>query len=346
MIAQYDFNELAAKQGFNVRETEKTCRISDILRSISEVGFLRNRLSLYGGTALNFIYTSRTLRLSVDLDFNYRHMDTKDWGQIRTEIDQRIKDLLYKQGYNDSDITIDPSYPLSRITTQYTNTYETRDNFKIETGYMRRIPILKADTKASFKHIGTHESLTVQTPIKEELFANKWCTMLDRRTSRDLFDVYQISKMVFDHTVFRKCAIIESLMQEKQKLLKINVKQVINQIPIDTRLKNLLQTEEISIYDFREIKEQTTNFSKEIITSLTTNETKAIDQFHDRQTFNPNLIDENSILNKRIAEHPAILRTLQKLKQKQNEPRERKDGFGILKGMDPFTAEDDLDTHN
>jgi hypothetical protein len=94
------------------------------------------------------------------------------------------------------------------------------------------------------------------------------------------------------------------------------------------------------------MKEQTTNFSKEIITNLTANETKAIDQFYDRQTFNPNLIDENSILNKRIAEHPAILRTLQKIKQKQNEPRERKDGFGILKGMDPFTAEDDLDTHD
>jgi hypothetical protein len=196
---------------------------------------------------------------------------------------------------------------------------------------MHRIPTLKADTTATFKHIATQETFQVQTPFKEELFASKWCAMLDRKTSRDLFDIYQMSKMAFDHTVFRKCAIIESLMQEKQKLHKINVKQVINQIPIGTRLKNLLQTEEISIYDFREIKEQTTNFSKEIITSLTANETKAIDQFYDRQTFNPNLIDENSILNKRIAEHPAVLRTLQKLKQKQNEPRERKDGFNTLK---------------
>lgn len=344
MNVQYDLSDLAAKYGFNVREIEKTCRVANILRDISQVDFLRNRLSLYGGTALNFIYTPQMLRLSVDLDFNYRHTDTKDWGQVRTEIDQRIKDLLHKQEYNDSDITIDPSYPLSRITAQYTNTYGTRDNFKIETGYMRRIPILKTDTTATFKHIGTNETFTIQTPTKEELFANKWCTLLFRKTSRDLFDVYQISKIAFNHTIFRKCALIESLMQEKQKLHKINIKQALNQIPIDTSLRNLLQTERIPTYDFKEIKAQTINFSNEIITSITTNEAKAIDQFFDKLILDPTLIDENGILNERIAEHPAILRALQKLKQRQERHCEGKDGFGILKGIKRFTAEDELDT--
>jgi len=84
VASQYDFSELAAKYGFNIREVEKTCRVADVLKDISNIGFLTTRLSLYGGTALNVIYTSRTLRLSVDLDFNYRHKGTKDWGQVRT----------------------------------------------------------------------------------------------------------------------------------------------------------------------------------------------------------------------------------------------------------------------
>ena len=111
MKRQYDLNELALKHGFNLREIEKVCRISDLLEDISAVKFLRDRLCLYGGTALTFIYSDRILRLSVDLDLNYRHLNTEDWGKVRDEIDRRIKDLLYRQGYERSDIAISPATP-------------------------------------------------------------------------------------------------------------------------------------------------------------------------------------------------------------------------------------------
>lgn len=96
MKRQYNFNELARKYGFNVREIEKVCRISDLLEDISAVKFLKDHLSLYGGTALTFIYSHEILRLSTDLDLNYRHLDTRDWGEVRNEIDERIKDLPHK----------------------------------------------------------------------------------------------------------------------------------------------------------------------------------------------------------------------------------------------------------
>lgn len=342
MAAQYNFTELAVKHGFNIRETEKACRISDILGSISEVGFLQSRLCLHGGTALNFIYTPQTLRLSVDLDFNYRHEGTKDWGQVRTEIDQRILDLLYKHEYTKPDVTIDPSYPLSRITVQYTNSLGAKDNFKIETGYMRRTPILRTDTKATFRHIATQETFQVHVPAKEELFASKWFTMLSRTTSRDLFDVHQISKLAFNHIVFRKCAIIESFTQEEQKLYQINAKRAINSILIDTGLRSLLQTEQTTQYDFQQMKKRITGFSEKTIANLTKNEIKAIDQFYDAHQFEPHLVDQNGILNDKIREHPAILWTLQKLGQAKN----KKDGFGAFKRIKPFAAEDELDTHD
>jgi hypothetical protein len=39
-------------------------------------------LSLYGGTALTFIHSKEMLRLSIDMDLNYRHKDTGDWGSV------------------------------------------------------------------------------------------------------------------------------------------------------------------------------------------------------------------------------------------------------------------------
>ena len=306
MKREYNFEELARRHGFNVREIEKVCRISDLLEDISAVKFLKDRLSLYGGTALTFIYSKEILRLSIDLDLNYRHLDKKDWGEVRSEIDERIKALLYRQEYKESDLAISPSYPLARITVQYTNTQGLKDNYNIEIGYMRRYPILKTDTLANFKHIGTQENFPTKTPMKEELLANKWCALLYRKTPRDLFDVYQTTKMGMNPTIFRKSAIIDSLMRGRPKLQDIKIEETINKIPIDSSLRNLLHAERFSRFDFNEMTRQTIKFSKSIIASLTKNEIKAIDQFYELKIFEPELIDKKGILHEKTKEHPSI----------------------------------------
>ena len=306
MKREYNFEELARRCGFNVREIEKVCRISDLLEDISAVRFLKDRLSLYGGTALTFIYSREILRLSIDLDLNYRHLDKKDWGEVRREIDERIKDLLYRQGYRQSDLAISPSYPLARITVHYTNTQGLGENYDIEIGYMRRYPILKADTLADFKHVGTEETFPIKTPMKEELFANKWCALLYRRTPRDLFDVYQITKMDMNPTVFRKCAVVDSLMRGRPKLQDIKIDETLGKIPIDSSLRNLLQAERFSRFDFDEMRRQTIEFSKLMIANLTKDEVKAINQFYELKTFESKLIDEKGIFHEKIEDHPSI----------------------------------------
>jgi predicted nucleotidyltransferase component of viral defense system len=307
----YDLETFARTHGFNIREIEKVCRISDLLEDFSAVKFLSDHLALYGGTALTFIYSPEILRLSIDLDLNYRHLNTKDWGETRSEIDKKIKEVLYRQGYKKSDIAINSSYPLARFTVKYTNTMGNQDGFKIEVGYMRRTPILKTDTLADFKHIGTQETFKIKTPTKEELFANKWCTLLYRKTPRDLFDTYQITKMKFDHETFRKCAIIDSLTRKKPKLYEIDPK-IISEIPIDSSLKNLLQTEKFSNFDFNIMTKQVTEFTETQLKNLKSNEIKAINQFFDHKDFRPDLIDETGIFHEKIKEYPAILRALQK----------------------------------
>ena len=196
---------------------------------------------------------------------------------------------------------------------QYTNNLGLKDNFTIEIGYMRRYPILKTDTTAAFKHIGTQENFPVRTPTKEELFANKLCVLLYRKTSRDLFDVYQITKMKMDLTVFRKCAIVDSLMRGNPKLYEINIEKTINEIPIDSSLKNLLQTEKLSKFDFTQMTKQTIKFSKSVIAMLTQNEIRAIDKFFKFKTFEPDLIDKKRLFHEKIREHPAILWALTNL---------------------------------
>jgi len=310
MKRKYDLEALVRQYGFSIKETEKVCRISDLLEDMFAVRFLADRLSLYGGTALTFIHSSEILRLSIDLDFNYRHIDAADWGEVRKEIDQKLKALIYRQEYNKADVAINASYPLTRFTVHYMNTTGSEDNFKIEIGYLRRTPILKNDTLADFKHIGTQETFKTKTPAKEELFANKWCTLLYRRTPRDLFDTYQITKNKFNLDTFHKCAIIDSLTHKKPKIHEINPTSI-SQIPIDSSLKNLLQTEKLPKYNFPQIKKEVTEFTATHLTRITKSEIEAINQFYDQKRFKPNLIDNTGLLHEKITEYPAVLRTLQ-----------------------------------
>jgi predicted nucleotidyltransferase component of viral defense system len=316
MKREYDFHALALRYGFNTKDMEKACRISDLLEDISAVKFLSERLSLYGGTALTFIHSKEIPRLSIDLDLNYRHKDNGDWGQVREEIDTRLKDLLYRQGYNKANIAINASYPLARFTVKYLNASDSEDHFKIEIGYMRRTPILKTDAQAEFKHVGTQETFKATTPQREELFANKWCAMLYRKTARDVFDIYRIADMKFDPDTFRKCAIIDSLTRELPKLYEINP-ETIKEIPLNSTLRNLLQTERLPEFDFSKIAQRVTQFTNGQLQKLTNNEKNMIDQFRDKRIFAPELINPKGIFHTKIAEYPAVLWTLERLKKEK-----------------------------
>jgi len=309
----YDYRYLLSKHPYDPTQLEKVCRISDTLERITQIPFLRERLSLYGGTALNFIHFKEIQRLSVDIDFNYRHQgEQTDWGEIRVEIDENIKQILTSQGYKDQDIKIDPSYPLCRFTVKYTNHQNTSDSFKIETGYMKRIPILANDAYLDFNHIGKETKFKVKTPRHEEIYANKIVTMLDRATPRDLYDVASISETNIDLDTLRKCTIIESLMSLKQPITKINTQKIIERIPYDERIRAV--SKHTSKPDIKETRQKAATYTNKITETLTEKEKQYIKIFYEERQLKPELL-ETSKIHPDIQRHPGILRALELLSQ-------------------------------
>ena len=300
----YNYDEMPEMTVFHQVEIEKVCRISTMLEKMMDVSFLKERLSLIGGTAINFIYTKPLARLSVDLDFNYHHIDEDDWGEVRTRIDQVIKQILHTQGYANADIKIDSSYPLGRMVVQYSTSVGNIDSFQIEIGYMRRFPLLRSDTLADYNHICRDDKFKVKTPLKEELFANKWCTFLKRRTARDLYDVYTIAKQDFDIDVFRKCAVVESILMGKPKLTEIDINDLIQKSLYSNNLTRMVNLE--NNLDYQTIKKEVLDFTQMITDQLKENEIKMIETFYTQGNFNPDLIDDDGIFNKKLKDHPII----------------------------------------
>ena len=302
--------------GFNPRLIEKIYRISDILQKIYTTEYTKKRLSLYGGTALNFLHFKDIPRFSIDIDFNYRDQQQNDWAQERNEIDTIIKKILHDLHYNDDNIAIQPSYPLTRFDVGYKTEDDGKDSLKIEIGYMRRIPVLPSDVFLAFAHLRTGDEFLIQTPQREELFGNKFCTFLYRygeentASSRDLFDLYTISKMKLNTTLFDVAMVIDSLMRKEPRLYNRNPDTIIKNVMIDDQLKNLIRNRHVPA----DIKEKTQIFLAKHLDNSKKKYKTIIDTFFDDHRFEPTLVKHYNLLNIHITEHPSILWNLKQLK--------------------------------
>lgn len=135
--------------------------------------------------------------------------------------------------------------------------------------------------------------------------------MLSRGNGRDLFDVYQITGLEIDADIFRKCVVIESLMGVNRKLYEMDTDSIINSIPIDDRLMNLLRKRKIP----PDINSKVATFAVKNIQQLSLNEKELINNFYDKKTFTPELIGKE-VFHPCIGEHPGIKWALQNLSKK------------------------------
>ncbi|UCE36019.1 MAG: nucleotidyl transferase AbiEii/AbiGii toxin family protein [Thermoplasmata archaeon] len=283
--------------------SEKIERICDILIQTNKISTLRDHLSFYGGTALNFLYLN-VPRLSEDLDFNYRQVNSQDWGEVRNDIDIETKRILYDLGYHRESIKIQPMYNLCRFYIEYINSKNLKDLIKIETGYMRRIPILKNDTFKEFIHPVTGQHIDIKTPQKEELFANKFCTMFSRESMsvRDIFDVYNISKAEFEFSLFCDVVMIESIFMNID-IMNFSLTSLDEKMQMD-RIQDFVAGE----IDWTAINEGVKSFVMRIQAELKVRDhPKLIREFHKSKTINIDQIINKSKLNDGIQEHPILL---------------------------------------
>ncbi|MBN2065455.1 MAG: nucleotidyl transferase AbiEii/AbiGii toxin family protein [Candidatus Thermoplasmatota archaeon] len=306
---------MSGTTGFDEKTIEKIYRLCDILQRISLVQYTKERLSLYGGTGLNFLHFKGIPRLSIDIDFNYRDLKTGDWEKERDRIDTILKKILSDLKYSENDIKIQVKYPITRYDIHYTTKNNQKDSIKIEIGYMRRIPVFKNDINLKFDHFETDERIEVKTPISEELFGNKFCTLLYRYenetdiSSRDLYDVYTISKNTFDTEIFETAVIIDSLMHPEPRIYKQNPKTIVDNVSIDNQLLNLIRNREIP----KDLKTKSQDFIRKYISISKEKYQDVIDTFFNKHEFNPKLLKNYNILNPDINSHPSILWNLKQL---------------------------------
>lgn len=183
---------LSEKSGFHKDVIEKVHRLITILEYTNGNAFLRDRLVLKGGTALNLTIFNLP-RLSVDLDFDYHSYDNRETVlKERKQVKELLQAYFAREGYIVSQKSKD-YFALESIVIGYENNAGNHDNIKIEINYSLRhhiFPIANRKMHTSlFGQLGE-----VRTLHGIELIASKTAALFNRLAARDFYDLYNVKR--------------------------------------------------------------------------------------------------------------------------------------------------------
>ena len=189
LISKKDLLSEAKAKGYKPDMLEKVYRLLDIFQQMMSIPYLRQRLVLKGGTALNLFYYQTAPRLSVDIDLNYiGAVDRETMLSEKPLINDALEQIM-RQNQLEPDRT--PTQHAGGKMIWYANSVlGQRSALEIDINYMYRQPLWPIILKQP--NVGGYENW--QAPILNihELTAGKLTALFDRRVSRDFFDAHYL----------------------------------------------------------------------------------------------------------------------------------------------------------
>jgi hypothetical protein len=175
-------------KGFRPETVDKVRHLLVVLDRINSHPYLKSRVCLHGGTALNLFFLGAP-RLSVDSDLNYIGSYERDVMYAeRPELEKALMNIGRELGF---DVQPGAEEHSGRSFKLHYTGVGGADHVKIDMNYLNRSPLLAL----AMGTVETSDGSTVTFPINSniELIGGKVKAMLDRVVPRDLYDVCQIA---------------------------------------------------------------------------------------------------------------------------------------------------------
>ncbi len=183
----------AAATGFRPDTLEKVIHLLQLLSLISENEYLRERLVLKGGTALN-LFVFDVPRLSVDIDLNYvGAVDLETMKAERPHLEGLLTAICDLSGFKMNRVALAHAGGKWRL--GYQSALGGQANLELDLNYMFRVnfhPVKESDSKK----VGSFQAQGVKVLDLKELTAGKLSALLTRSASRDLFDVANLFEVL------------------------------------------------------------------------------------------------------------------------------------------------------
>lgn len=239
---------MAQGTGYRRGPLEKALRLVSLLEAIAEDDYLRGRVVLKGGTALN-LFLARPARLSIDADLDYVGSVEREGMLLeRPEVVERLLKLGASLGYQGA-VRREP-YALSELRFRYTSTTRSDEFMKVDLNFLERVPILgRVEWKPCSLEI-PGERVAVACLPADEVAGQKLGTLCARGAPRDLFDVARFANIALDAAVVRKIALFNGFLSSLDlSAFDPSLADRITQRDIEDKVSPLLLNHEVSSRD-------------------------------------------------------------------------------------------------
>ena len=185
-------NELAreaAATGFQTEPLEKVILLLELLEAIRSHPFLKERMALKGGTALN-LFRFDVPRLSVDIDVNYvGAVDREGMLADRPKIEQALHAVCGRVGVQPRRVPSDHAGGKWRL--NFNRVAGGTSTLELDVNFLLRTPLWPVE-RVDSRPVGTFHATDIPVLDIHELAAGKLAALLSRTASRDLFDASQL----------------------------------------------------------------------------------------------------------------------------------------------------------
>ncbi len=185
-------NELAreaAATSFQTEPLEKVILLLELLEAIRSHPFLKERMALKGGTALN-LFRFDVPRLSVDIDLNYiGAVDREGMLADRPKIEQALHAVCGRVGVQPRRVPSDHAGGKWRL--NFARAAGGTSTLEMDVNFLLRTPLWPAE-RIDSRAVGTYRATDIPVLDIHELAAGKLAALLSRTASRDLFDASQL----------------------------------------------------------------------------------------------------------------------------------------------------------
>lgn len=179
----------AGAAGFSPEPFEKVEQLLELLAGLDAHPYLRGRLALKGGTALN-LFVLDLPRLSVDIDLNYiGAADRETMLAERPKVERAVEAVCARMGLQVRRVPTDHAGGKWRLS--YTTASGRPGTLELDLNFLLRTPLWPVERALAR---WAHGADAVSYPVLDvhELVAGKLAALFGRTAGRDLYDAVQL----------------------------------------------------------------------------------------------------------------------------------------------------------
>ena len=204
----------AGRTGFRPEMLEKVHRLLDLLEAIRRHPYLKSRVVLKGGTALN-LFVFDVPRLSVDIDLNYiGALDRETMIAERPALERAIEAVAGRLGLA-LQRAPEEAHAGGKWRLRYESVLGQGGTLELDINYMYRVPLWPSSLLDS-PLVGSRQVHGIPVLDVHELAGGKLAALLARGASRDLFDThYLLTNHSLDVSTLRAAFVLYGAMNRR-----------------------------------------------------------------------------------------------------------------------------------